>query len=101
MVAPAAIQGGECAAENIRRQISGEIPMPLQYHDKGSMATIGRNSAVCQIGNIRLTGFAAWVAWLVVHLVQIVGFRNRILVLTNWVWDYFLYDRAVRLITRD
>ena len=65
------------------------------------MATVGRNSAVCQIGPLHLTGFFAWIAWLVVHLLQIISFRNRILVFINWVWDYLFYDRAVRLITSD
>ncbi len=101
MVAPVAIQQGEMVAENLRRQIAG---LPLQkfvYHDKGTMATIGRNAAVCQIGPLRLTGFPAWVMWLVVHLVQLISFRNRLLVLINWTWDYLFFDRAVRLITRD
>ncbi len=101
MVAPAAIQQGHIAGENIRRAISGLPLLTFSYRDKGTMATIGRNSAVCQIGRLRLTGFAAWVAWLAVHLVQIVSFRNRLLVFINWVWDYVYYDRAVRLITRD
>lgn len=100
MVAPVAIQQGEHAARNLRRQLAGLPTLPFVYHDKGTMATIGRNSAVCQIGRLRLTGFPAWVMWLVVHLLQIISFRNRILVLTNWVWDYFFFDRAVRLITR-
>jgi NADH dehydrogenase len=101
MVAPVAIQQGENVAANIRRQIADLPLIPFVYHDKGTMATIGRNSAVCQIGKLQLTGFPAWVAWLVVHLLQIISFRNRVLVLTNWIWDYVFYDRAVRLITRD
>jgi len=101
MVAPVAIQQGELTADNLRRQIAG---LPLQqfaYHDQGSMATIGRNAAVCQIGRLQLTGFPAWVVWLVVHLLQLISFRNRMLVLINWIWDYLFFDRAVRLITRD
>jgi NADH:ubiquinone reductase (H+-translocating) len=101
MVAPVAIQQGKVAATNVTRLIAGRKVMPFIYHDPGSMATIGRNSAVCQIGPLRLTGFPAWVAWLGVHLLQIVSFRNRVLVLINWTWDYIFYDRAVRLITRD
>ena len=101
MVAPVAIQQGELVAENIRRQIAGLPLQPFVYHDKGSMATIGRNEAVCQIGRLQLTGFPAWVMWLVVHLLQLISFRNRLLVLINWMWDYFFFDRAVRLITRD
>lgn len=101
MLAPVAIQQGELAALNIKRQIHGQEPLPFVYQDKGTMATIGRNSAVCQIGALKLTGFAAWWTWLIVHLLQIISFRNRMLVLINWIWDYFFFDRAVRLITKD
>ena len=101
MVAPVAIQQGELTAKNLRRQIAG---LPLErfiFHDKGTMATIGRNAAVCQIGRLKLTGFPAWVMWLVVHLFQLISLRNRLLVMINWTWDYVFFDRAVRLITRD
>jgi NADH dehydrogenase len=101
MVAPVAIQQAALAAANIRRQISGAAPLPFVYQDRGTMATIGRNAAVAQLGRLRLTGFAAWVIWLVVHLLQLVSFRNRVLVLINWIWDYLFFDRAVRLITSD
>jgi NADH dehydrogenase len=101
MLAPVAIQQGEHAAVNIRRQIHGQEPLPFVYQDKGTMATIGRNSAVCQIGALKLTGFPAWWTWLIVHLLQIISFRNRMLVLINWIWDYFFFDRAVRLITEN
>ena len=101
MVAPVAIQEGERVAANLRRQLSGQPPLPFVYHDKGAMATIGRNAAVAQVGRFRFTGFPAWIVWLVVHLLQIVSFRNRLLVLVNWIWDYVFYDRAVRLITDD
>ncbi|HLH71962.1 MAG TPA: NAD(P)/FAD-dependent oxidoreductase [Chloroflexota bacterium] len=101
MLAPVAIQQGELVAENIRRQIAGQPLLHFVYRDKGTMATIGRNAAVCQIGNLHLTGFPAWVAWLVVHLLQLISFRNRMLVLINWIWDYLFFERAVRLITRD
>lgn len=101
MVAPVAIQQGQHAAANIRGQISGSRLQPFVYRDMGTMATIGRNEAVCQIGRLQLTGFPAWVAWLTVHLLQIISFRNRMVVLINWVWDYLFFDRAVRLITRD
>lgn len=82
-VAPVAIQMGELAAANIRRKLTGRPLESFHYVDKGSMATIGRNAAVAQIGRVRLTGFAAWVTWLFVHLLQLVGFRNRLLVLVN------------------
>lgn len=101
MLAPVAIQQGEAVARNLRRQIDGLPLEPFRYVDKGTMATIGRNSAVCQIGRLQLTGFPAWVVWLIVHLVQLISFRNRMLVLINWTWDYLFFDRAVRLITKD
>jgi len=101
MVAPVAIQQGEHAATNIRRQLQGLEPLPFRYRDPGTMATIGRNAAVAYLHGLSVTGFPAWVLWLVVHLIQLVGFRNRLLVLINWAWDYFFYDRAVRLITRE
>ena len=101
MLAPVAVQQGELVAQNVQRQIEGRPLLRFTYHDKGTMATIGRNAAVCQIGNLHLTGFPAWVAWLVVHLLQLISFRNRMLVLINWIWDYLFFDRAVRLITRD
>lgn len=98
MLAPVAMQQAASAAANIRALISGAAPQPFKYRDPGSMATIGRNRAVAQIGPLKLRGFLAWAAWLFVHLVQIIGFRNRLVVLLNWAWDYLFYDRAVRLI---
>lgn len=98
MMAPVAIQMAEVAVENIQRELRGEAPLEFDYRDPGSLATIGRNAAVADIGGIRFRGFPAWVVWLVAHLVQLIGFRNRLLVLINWAWDYFFYDRAVRLI---
>lgn len=98
MIAPVAIQQGVHAARNIARQISGREPIPFRYRDPGAMVTIGRNAAVARVGKLSLTGFPAWLTWLSVHLAKLIGFRNRILVLINWAWDYFLYERAVRLI---
>jgi NADH dehydrogenase len=100
MMAPVAIQMGETAAGNIRRTLAGKAPLPFRYRDPGTLATIGRNAAVARIHGVSFTGFPAWVVWLVVHLIQLIGFRNKLFVLTNWAWDYFFYDRAVRLITR-
>ncbi|MBI2062014.1 MAG: NAD(P)/FAD-dependent oxidoreductase [Nitrospirae bacterium] len=97
-VAPVAMQEGEWAAENIRRQIAGEDPVPFMYRDLGTMAVIGRNAAVARIGKRSFTGFTAWVMWLVVHLMRLIGFRNRLVVLSSWAWDYFFFDRVVRLI---
>jgi NADH dehydrogenase len=99
MMAPVAIQMGETAAHSIRRLVAGAPAVPFVYKDPGSLATIGRNAAVARIHGISITGFPAWVVWLVVHIIQLIGFRNRLFVLTNWAWDYFFYDRAVRLIT--
>ena len=99
MMAPVAIQMAETAAENIRRRIAGEPPLQFRYRDPGSLATIGRNAAVAYIRGIGFTGFPAWVVWLVVHIIQLIGFRNKVFVLLNWAWDYFFYERAARLIT--
>jgi len=99
MVAPVAIQQAEVAAENIQRLIAGRPPAEFVYKDPGSLATIGRNAAVAHIYGLRLRGFFAWIMWLVVHLIQLIGFRNRLVVLINWAWDYLFYDRAVRLIS--
>ena len=99
MMAPVAIQMAETAAENIRRRIAGEPAVQFRYRDPGSLATIGRNAAVAYIRGIGFTGFPAWVVWLVVHIIQLIGFRNKLFVLLNWAWDYFFYERAARLIT--
>jgi NADH dehydrogenase len=99
MMAPVAIQQGKLAAENVVRAIRGEPLAEFRYRDPGQLATIGRNAAVAHIRGFRFQGFPAWVVWLVVHLIQLIGFRNRLVVLISWAWDYFLYDRAVRLIT--
>jgi NADH dehydrogenase len=98
MVAPVATQQGVMAAQNIGRQIAGQSPLPFQYHDRGSMVTIGRNAAVTDLQGRCFTGFIAWLLWLSVHIFNLIGFRNRLLVLVNWAWDYFFYERAVRLI---
>jgi NADH dehydrogenase len=99
MMAPVAIQMAETAAQNIRRRLAGEPPLAFRYRDPGSLATIGRNAAVAYIRGIGFTGFPAWVVWLVVHIIQLIGFRNKLFVLLNWAWDYFFYERAARLIT--
>jgi NADH dehydrogenase len=101
MMAPVAMQMGDTAADNIGRLLRGEAPVVFRYKDPGSLATIGRNAAIAHIHGLSLQGFPAWVVWLVVHLIQLIGFRNRLFVLVNWAVDYFFYDRAVRLITSD
>ncbi|MGI9576951.1 MAG: NAD(P)/FAD-dependent oxidoreductase, partial [Microthrixaceae bacterium] len=101
-VAPVAMQGAEFAAETILARRRGERTGTFGYVDKGSMATIGRNDAVAQLpGGIRLSGRLGWLAWLVLHLVMLIGFRNRANVLVNWAWNYVTYDRASRIIPDD
>jgi NADH dehydrogenase len=101
MVAPVAIQMGESVARNIGRLLRGKPLVPFRYRDQGTLATIGRNAAVAHVFGLNLSGFPAWVMWLVVHIIQLIGFRNKLFVLLNWAWDYFFYERAARLITRD
>ena len=101
MIAPVAIQMAETAAQNIAHTVAGKPLEPFKYKDPGTLATIGRNAAVAHIFGLEWTGFPAWVMWLVVHIIQLIGFRNKIFVLLNWAWDYFFYERAARLITRD
>jgi len=79
----------------------GEPLEPFVYRDKGSMATIGRSRAIVEIGRVHLTGTLAWWAWLLLHLVMLIGFRNRLVVLVNWAWNYLTYDRGLRAIIRD
>ena len=98
MVAQVAIQSGVTSAQNILRQIAGLAPQPFIYKDRGSMITIGRKAAGVAIGSRTFTGFIAWVMWLVIHLFNLIGFRNRVMVLINWAWDYLLYERAVRYV---
>ena len=98
-LAPPAIQGGRHAARQILRTLRGEPREPFHYLDKGTLATIGRNAAVAQIGRLRTEGFFAWVLWLVVHILMLIGFRNRVLVMAQWAWTYLRYERGARLIT--
>ncbi len=98
MMAPPAIQMGRTAARNVLHRIRGEPPEPFRYRDPGSLATIGRNAAVARVHGLKFTGFTAWVVWLAVHLIQLIGFRNRLVVLVNWAWDYFRYEKAAYLI---
>lgn len=100
MVAPVAMQQGVQAARNLLRQMNGEPPANFHYRDPGTMATIGRSQAVAWIGPLRLRGLIAWLAWVVVHIYQLVGFRNRVMVLLDWAWNYIVYDRPVRMINR-
>jgi NADH dehydrogenase len=99
MVAQVAMQMGTQAARNILALAERRPLAPFHYFDKGQMATIGRRAAVFDAFGIRLTGFFAWIGWLFVHIIYLIGFRNRLIVLTNWAYNYFTYDRGVRLIT--
>lgn len=98
-VAPVAIQQAVTAAKNILQQIQHQPTQAFVYRDRGSMATIGRNAAVAHIFGLQFWGFPAWVVWLFIHLMSLVGFRNRLVVLINWAYNYFFYDQAIRLIT--
>jgi NADH dehydrogenase len=104
-VAPVAILEGRYVAKLIRRELefspSSPAPSrePFHYHDKGSLATIGRSAAIAQFGKIHISGFLAWLAWLFVHILFLIGFRNRVLVFIQWAWSYFTYERGARLIT--
>ena len=98
-VAPAAIQQGRHAARNIRRLVAGQPTQPFNYWDKGSLATIGRAAAVAEIGRFKFGGFVAWMAWLLIHIFFLIGFRNRVWVLAGWAWSYVTFRRGAKLIT--
>ena len=98
-VAPAAMQMGRVAAANIRRSLRGAPRKPFRYVNKGDLATIGRHKAVAKLGRLKFTGTLAWLLWLFVHIMYLVGFRNRVSVLIQWAYAYFTYQRGVRLIT--
>ncbi|WP_340153626.1 NAD(P)/FAD-dependent oxidoreductase [uncultured Marivirga sp.] len=101
MLAPVAMQQGDRLAKNILAAMKGNEQKPFKYLDKGSMATVGRNKAVVDLPkNLHFGGFFAWFIWMFVHLISIVGFRNKIVILSNWIWNYFTYDRGTRLIIR-
>jgi NADH dehydrogenase len=99
MMAPVAIQQGEYAAGAVRARIQGKDYPLFRYFDKGSMATIGRSSAVATAAGITVRGYTAWVAWLLLHLYYLIGFRNRMVVMMNWTYAYWFQERQVRLIT--
>jgi NADH:ubiquinone reductase (H+-translocating) len=98
-VAPAAIQEGQHTAKNLLRALEGQPLRAFRYKDKGSLATIGRAAAVADFGRVHLSGFIAWFAWLAIHILFLIGFRNRFLVITQWAWAYVTYQRGARLIT--
>jgi len=101
MLATVAQQQAITAARNIRKILKGETPELFQYKDPGLLATIGRNAAVARIWGLSFSGLIAWLIWVVLHIYRLIGFRNRLVVLINWAWDYFFYDNQIRLITRE
>lgn len=98
MIAPVATQGAVVATANILHDIKGEAKQTLVYKDPGAMAIIGRNVAVSRMGSWESDGFIAWLMWLAVHVIRLVGARNRIMTIINWMWEYIFYDRGIRLI---
>jgi NADH:ubiquinone reductase (H+-translocating) len=100
MLIPVAMQQGRHVAATIAELVRNGGASAFRYKDPGIMATIGRNSAVAQLGRVHLSGFLGWLMWLGVHLVNVISFRSRVVVLVNWAWDYLFYDRPIRLIVR-
>lgn len=98
-LAPVAIQQGEHAADNILATVEKYPRREFEYFDKGIMATVGRAAGIAQTGRIRLSGFLGWLAWLFIHILYLIGFRNRLLVMIQWAWAWFTYGRSARLIT--
>src|SRR5271166_4129321 len=98
-VAPVAMQQGAWVGRQIAADLGGNPRKPFHYVDKGSLATIGRAAAVADFGKVHISGYFAWLAWLFVHIFFLIGFRNRIIVMIQWAWSYFTYDRSARLIT--
>jgi len=100
-ISPVAMQQGRHAARNILAMIQGRKPQRFRYWDKGTMATIGRNKAVADLKFVHLSGLPAWLAWLFVHIIFLVGYRNRLLVLFQWAWAYLTFNKGARLVTRN
>lgn len=101
MVAPVAMQQGKHLAKNFKKLLKNESLKPFEYFDKGSMATIGRNKAVVDMpGGLHMKGFMAWLVWMFVHIMYLIGFRNKLITLNNWIWSYLTYDKGTRLIIR-
>jgi len=100
-VAQVAIQQGKLVGKNIVRLVNGEAPVPFKYNDKGSLATIGRNKAIADLGKLKFQGFFAWLIWMFVHLISLLGFRNKVIVFINWIGSYISYNGGTRLIIRN
>ncbi len=101
-VAPVAIQQGRYVASVIQKRIRGLLELkPFRYFDKGNLATVGRSFAIVDLGKIRMSGFIAWITWIIVHIYYLIGFRNRVMVVIEWAWAYLTFQRGARLITTD
>ncbi len=98
-IAPAAKQMGSYAAHKILQQLKGQSVAPFSYKDYGMLATIGRNSAVAVLGKVKLSGYPAWLLWLIAHIWYLIGFRNRIIVMIDWAWAYWTFERSSRIVT--
>jgi NADH dehydrogenase len=98
-IAPVAMQQGKCVARQVAADLAGRSREDFHYVDKGSLATIGRAAAVAQFGKVHISGFLAWLSWLFIHILFLIGFRNRVLVMLQWAWSYLTYERSARLIT--
>jgi NADH:ubiquinone reductase (H+-translocating) len=90
---------GKAAAQSVMDDLAHRQRKKFHYVDKGTMATIGRSAAVADLGRLKMSGLPAWLAWLMIHILMLIGFRNRLMVFFNWVWSFFTYDRGARLIT--
>src|SRR5262245_57572006 len=99
-IAPAAKQMGRATALNVRNAVQGRSRVPFRYKDYGQLATIGRNAAVAMFGKVHLTGYPAWLTWLVAHIYFLINFRNRFAVLIDWAWSYWTYNRGARIILK-
>jgi NADH dehydrogenase len=100
-LAPVAMQEGDAVAKTIGRDLKGRPRKRFDYFDKGTLATIGRAAGVAQFGRVHISGYFAWLSWLFIHIFFLIGFRNRLLVMIEWAWSYFTYERGARLITGD
>jgi NADH:ubiquinone reductase (H+-translocating) len=98
-VAPVAMQQGRYVAAAIKQRVTGKSVLPFHYHDKGSMATVGRSFAIVKLGPLQISGFLAWVTWMAVHIMYLIGFQNRLLVMMQWAWAFLTFQRRARLIT--
>ncbi|MEO6850741.1 MAG: NAD(P)/FAD-dependent oxidoreductase, partial [Mucilaginibacter sp.] len=99
-VAPVAIQQARLLAGNLQNIVTQRKLKAFYYHDNGSMATVGRNLAVVEMGRLKIKGFSAWIIWMLVHLMSIIGVKNKLLILINWIWQYVTYDQSLRLILK-